>query len=173
MAYPKIKITREQEAALKVWTGFKGNHSSEKFEHFINNRHTFKDMYEPLANLDVPDFALILAGHYEVIIEFKVGDWVKSKVSNHYYQVKNHFGEDRGMYIRNINDNPQDFEKVKNPIEIKLLEEGRQRPTLMPGDVIQVEGGGVMEVYIIRVESPIHDHDDVIAVYPIESRLTK
>lgn len=171
MAYPKVRITREQEKALKEWTGFERNHVPENFEHFVNNRHTFKDMYKSLANFDVPDFALILAGHYEVIIEFEVGDWVRSKVSNNYYKVREHVGENRGMFIGNVNANPRDFEKVKNPLEIKLLELGRQRPTIMPGDIIQVESGDVMEVYVTRVESKVNDHDDISAIYPIESRL--
>jgi hypothetical protein len=173
MAYPKIKITKQQEAALKEWTGYNRGDKGEKFEHFVNNRHTFDNVYKPLANFDVPEFALILSGHYEVVNDFHVGDWVKSKVSKVYYKVREHVGEDRGMFIGNINANYHDFEKVESPLEIKLLEGGRQRPTLMPGDVIQVEGGGVMEVYITRIEGSIHDHDDVIAVYPAESRLTK
>jgi hypothetical protein len=175
MTYPKVKITREQERAATIYKEVRLNKRCKNLlESFCDERHTWDSAFKPIANFDVPEFALILAGHYEVINDFKVGDWVYHLKYDMYMKVEPNDVETstiKYISLRFVNDNPDRFTKVENPLEIKLLEAGRKVPKLLEGDVI-LDGDGV--AYSVEKDSSVndYDYDYIVAIYPAESKIT-
>jgi hypothetical protein len=172
MAYPKVKITREQEKAAKDYKEnrlVKGDKNL--LEMFCNLRHSWDDVYKPIANFDVPEFALILAGHYEVIPEFKVGDWVYHIKHDRYMKIEPENAETstcKFISLRFVNENPERFRKVENSLEIALLELGRKRPIFLAGDIILTADG---DSYVVERDSDPSDYINVMAVYPAATRI--
>lgn len=76
----KVKLTREQEKALKVYKATPDTETGKylsDLEFFIEMRHTFTNEAECLKGFTIDEFARLLyqSDSYEVEEEYKVGDW--------------------------------------------------------------------------------------------------
>jgi hypothetical protein len=82
----KIKITPEQESALKEFIHMTVNEFNEKpFARFIREGGSWAHQYKPINEFTHEQFALLLIDHYDVEEDWKSWEYAKSTVSSVVY----------------------------------------------------------------------------------------
>ena len=168
----KIKITEEQEKALKYWKD-----NQEEFNSFIKGRESYIRSYKPLNDFTPEQFALLLCGWYEVEQPFKVGDWVYNKANDLYQKVSSKcmsdFLENNEISISFVLTNTIFLEKVTEPWKIMLLELGRDKPEFKVGDKYTTSKRGfhTVDTSNCRMHEDRFNRGEVTHFYPVESRI--
>ena len=172
----KIKITKEQEEALKSYKIFK--EGEKELEYFIAKKHEWKDCFKSLKDFTPLEFSVLLHGWYEVEYPFKAGDWVYDNFNKCYRKLItrgcNPYGDREcpiEVAIKNVNGY---IEKIEEPWKIMLLGLGRSKPEFKLGDIYATKSGNVIQiVQIIDNKYAINNFENgvVIHFYPVESRI--
>ena len=172
----KLKITREQEEALKDFKKY-----GTGFKNFVERDFNYTNIFAPLNDFTPEQFALLLCGWYEVEQPFKVGDWVFNP--NHFSYAKIKKIQKNVIDYRYTNENydmeatpdsfNKKFEKVTEPWKIMLLELGRDKPEFEIEDIVMSEEGFIAN---------FNGHEGSLGIkwakenrikyfYPVESRI--
>lgn len=147
----KVKLTKEQAEALKVFNEF-NNGNNYKLEYFFAHRNDFTDIYKPLKEIEIDKMARLLyqPNSYEIEEEYKVGDWVARTTNGEdsravfkegrVFQIVNEVPEDR-VFAGHLNCNEGFCHNPKHirhatPEEIKAEQERRVWAEVQSGDVL-------------------------------------
>ena len=158
----KVKITKEQEAALVF---YKAGHD---FSDFVLGKVNFEGRSRVLEHFTDIEFSLLLHNWYEVEQPFKVGDWVYDKGLEEYRKIGNGnyiFGKYNTVSVRVVWNEPDEFEKVTEPWKIMLLELGREKPEFHKNDVIVTESEVYEAEYLTDEEIIVLFEKDLVRAF--------
>ena len=154
----KVKITSKEEMVFVEFVA-----DGCKLRDFVVCKDDYEpeDFYYPLRRFTPEQFSLLLCGWYEVIEEYKVGDYLYEYSEDVFYKITS-VGKNGGYGMERVDgeqsftfSSDSHFEKVVETWKIALLNVGRKETKLQVGDIYVSDDG---DTWLIADEEFLFGH---------------